>query len=144
MKVSFVCYSRAAPQGSKRHIGNGVMIESSKRVKPFRDDVRKAAQSVELPPDWPMAAPMRVGMRFHFARPKSHFQRNGSGEVALTKSAPEEATSHGLGDIEKLARSVNDALSTVLFNDDRQVVEMHLAKAYDSQDLVIISVEPLV
>jgi Holliday junction resolvase RusA-like endonuclease len=88
-----------------------------------------------------MAAPMRAGFRFHFARPKSHFKRNG---VALSKSAPEEATSHGLGDLEKLARSVNDALSSVLFNDDRQVVEMHLAKAYDSEDLVIVSVEPLV
>ena len=141
MGVSFVVYSRAAPQGSKRHVGNGAMIESSKRVKPFRADVRKAAQSVELPPDWPMAAPMRVGLRFHFARPKSHFKGDG---VALSKSAPEEATSHGLGDIEKLARAVNDALSTVLFNDDRQVVEMHLAKCYDSQDLVIISLEPLV
>jgi len=139
-RVSFVVYSRAAPQGSKRHIGNGVMIESSKRVKPFRADVRKAAESAALPPDWPMAAPMRVGMRFHFARPKSHFKGNG---VALSKSAPEEATSHGLGDLEKLARSVNDALSGVLFHDDRQVVEMHLAKAYDSEDLVIISLEPL-
>lgn len=139
-RVSFVVYSRAAPQGSKRHIGNGVMIESSKRVKPFRADVRKAAESAALPPDWPMGAPMRVNFRFHFARPKSHFKCNG---VALSKSAPEEATSHGLGDLEKLARSVNDALSGVLFNDDRQVVEMHLAKCYDSQDLVIISVEPL-
>ena len=139
-RISFVVYSRAAPQGSKRYIGNGVMIESSKRVKPFRADVRKAAESAALPPDWPMAAPMRVGMRFHFARPKSHFKGNG---VALSKSAPEEATSHGLGDLEKLARSVNDALSGVLFHDDRQVVEMHLAKCYDSEDLVIISVEPL-
>jgi Holliday junction resolvase RusA-like endonuclease len=87
-----------------------------------------------------MAAPMRVGVRFHFARPKSHFKRDG---VTLSKSAPEEATSHGLGDLEKLARSVNDALSGVLFNDDRQVVEMGLAKAYDSEDLVAIFVEPL-
>lgn len=140
-RVSFVVYSRAAPQGSKSHIGDGVMIESSKRVKPFRADVRKAAESAALPLGWPMAAPMRVGFRFHFARPKTHFRRDG---VALSKSAPEEATSHRLGDLEKLARSVNDALSGVLFNDDRQVVEMHLAKAYDSEDLVIISVEPLV
>lgn len=138
-RVSFVVYSRAAPQGSKDYVGNGVMIESSKRVKPFRADVRKAAESAALPPSWPMGAPMRVSFRFHFARPKSHFKHG----VALLKSAPEEATSHRLGDLEKLARSVNDALSGVLFNDDRQVVEMHLAKAYDSEDLVIISVEPL-
>jgi crossover junction endodeoxyribonuclease RusA len=140
-RISFVVYSRAAPQGSKTYLGQGRMKESSERVKPFRADVRRAAESAALPPDWPMAAPMRVGVRFHFARPKSHFKRDG---VTLSKSAPEEATSHGLGDLDKLARSVNDALSGVLFNDDRQVVEMHLAKAYDSEDLVIISVEPLV
>jgi crossover junction endodeoxyribonuclease RusA len=140
-RISFVVYSRAAPQGSKTYLGQGRMKESSERVKPFRADVRRAAESAALPPDWPMAAPMRVGVRFHFARPKSHFKRDG---VTLSKSAPEEATSHGLGDLDKLARSVNDALSGVLFNDDRQVVEMGLAKAYDSEDLVVIFVEPLV
>ena len=139
MRVSFVVYSRAAPQGSKTYLGQGRMKESSKRVKPFRADVKAAAMDVLLPKDWPMEAPMRVGYRFHFARPKTHFTSKG----ALTKSAPDEATSHGLGDIEKLARAVNDALSCVLFNDDRQVVEMHLAKAYDDQDLVTISVEPI-
>ena len=25
-RVSFICYSRAAPQGSKRHLGGGVLI----------------------------------------------------------------------------------------------------------------------
>ena len=139
MRVSFVVYSRAAPQGSKTYLGQGRMKESSKRVKPFRADVKAAAMDVPLPKDWPMEAPMRVGYRFHFARPKTHLTSKG----ALTKSAPEEATSHGLGDIEKLARAVNDALSGVLFKDDRQVIEMHLAKSYDDQDLVIISVEPI-
>ena len=32
-----------APQGSKRHIGHGIMIENSKKVKPWRQDVRAAA-----------------------------------------------------------------------------------------------------
>ena len=32
-----------APQGSKRHVGNGIMIENSKRVKPWRQDVKEAA-----------------------------------------------------------------------------------------------------
>ena len=37
-----------APQGSKRHIGRGVMVESSKRVKPWRDaagDIDKLTRS---------------------------------------------------------------------------------------------------
>lgn len=86
-----------------------------------------------------MEAPMRVSFRFHFKRPPSHFTSKG----ALTKKAPIEAVSHGLGDIEKLARSVNDALSGILFHDDRQVVEMHLSKVYDDRDLVIISLTPI-
>jgi crossover junction endodeoxyribonuclease RusA len=139
LRVSFVVYSRAAPQGSKTYLGQGRMKESSKRVKPFRADVKAAAMDVPLPKDWPMEAPMRVGYRFHFARPKTHFTSKG----ALTKSAPEEATSHGLGDLDKLSRAACDALTGVLFNDDRQVIEMHSAKSYDDQDLVIISVEPI-
>jgi crossover junction endodeoxyribonuclease RusA len=139
MRVSFVVYSRAAPQGSKTYLGQGRMKESSKRVKPFRADVKAAAMNVPLPEGWPMEAPMRVGMRFHFARPKTHLTSKG----ALTKSAPQEATSHGLGDIEKLARAVNDALSGTVFKDDRQVVQMHLAKCYDDQDLVTVSIESL-
>jgi hypothetical protein len=42
-KVVIVVQSAGAPQGSKRHLGNGVMIESSQRVKPFRQDVKFAA-----------------------------------------------------------------------------------------------------
>ncbi len=115
------------------------MVESCKRVKPFRKDVETAAINASVPEGWPMEAPMRVSFRFHFKRPASHFTSKG----ALTKKAPLEATSHGLGDIEKLARSVNDALSGILFHDDRQVVEMHLSKVYDDRDLVIISLQPI-
>ena len=36
--LTFTAYGIVAGQGSKRHVGNGVMIEQSKRVKPWRDD----------------------------------------------------------------------------------------------------------
>ena len=50
-RVSFICYSRGAPQGSKRHLGNGVLVESSKRVKPFRSDLQGVAIEA-TPVDW--------------------------------------------------------------------------------------------
>jgi len=43
MNYSFTVWGIAAPQGSKRHVGNGVMLESSDRVRPWRQDVRFAA-----------------------------------------------------------------------------------------------------
>jgi Holliday junction resolvase RusA-like endonuclease len=39
-------FGQPAPQGSKRHVGHGVMVESSKKVKPWRQDVVAAARSV--------------------------------------------------------------------------------------------------
>ena len=42
-RLEFFVAGIPAPQGSKRHVGNGVMVESSKKVKPWREDVRHAA-----------------------------------------------------------------------------------------------------
>jgi crossover junction endodeoxyribonuclease RusA len=138
MRCSFVVFSKAAPQGSKRFMGQGVMIESSTRVKPFRQDVRYTALD-SIPDDWPIDAAMRVHYRFHFKRPPSHLTTKGN----LTKSAPKQPTGRNVGDIEKLARAVSDALSGVAFTDDSQVIEMRLEKAFDDRDLVVITLEPV-
>lgn len=41
--MEIIAYGNPAPQGSKRHVGNGVMVESSKKVRPWRQDVKLAA-----------------------------------------------------------------------------------------------------
>lgn len=139
MRVSFVVYERAAPQGSKVAIRPGIMIESSKRVMPFRAAVKAAAMNAHIPEGWNMEAPVRLGVRFHFKRPKSHYRANGS----LKDSAPFEATSHGLGDLDKLTRAVGDALTGTIYKDDRQITDLYASKCYDDQDLVTISIESL-
>lgn len=45
-----------APQGSKRHVGRGVLIESSSKVRPWRETVKAAAPVVPRPLDGPLAA----------------------------------------------------------------------------------------
>ena len=57
---SVIVYGTAAPQGSKRHVGNGVMLESSKRLRPWRQDVRFAALE-KRPPNWDRSEERRVG-----------------------------------------------------------------------------------
>lgn len=137
--VTFIVHSAAAPQGSKRHLGNGIMVEASKRVKPFRQDVRFTAIDTIDPTWWDRTGPMSLTVDFHFVRPKSHFTTKGN----LTKSAPMFPTGRNVGDIEKLVRAVNDAISGVLFDDDAQVVECHARKLYSDQNLCIITVERL-
>jgi crossover junction endodeoxyribonuclease RusA len=100
------------------------MVESSKNVKPWRQDVKFTAIAAK-PTDWDSAPAMSLSVVFRFARPASHYGKN-----ALRPSAPQYCTSARNGDIEKLVRSTNDALTGVLFDDDRQVVSLTATKRY--------------
>jgi len=121
---TFTVLGTPAPQGSKRHIGRGIMVESSKKVKPWRQDVKYAAIA-QKPDEWDMALPVHLSVVFRFPRPKSHFNKSG-----LRTSAPKACTSASHGDIEKLVRSTNDAMTGILFDDDRQVVSLNASKRY--------------
>ena len=125
---SFTVYGAAAPQGSKRHVGNGVMLESSDRVRPWRQDVRFAALE-RRPPDWDMTKPMGLLLEFRFLRPQSHFVTK-KGVSYLKPKAPAQPVSARLGDIDKLSRAVLDALTGVAYLDDRQVIRLEARKAY--------------
>lgn len=109
-----------APQGSKRHVGNGVMIESSKRVKPWRQDVREAAMASTV--HFPKGTPVRMSLTFVMPRPKT-----------MPKGRTEPVTTP---DLDKLIRAVLDALTSAsLYDDDAQVVEFgRLRKRYALPD----------
>lgn len=118
-----------APQGSKRHVGNGVMVESSKRVAPWRTDVKHAALAVtDTIPDWQLLdGPLAVKMTFTFPRPKGHW-RTGRNAQLLRDQAP--ARPAGIPDLSKLARSTEDALTGVVWVDDARIVGALLGKFY--------------
>lgn len=104
---------RAAPQGSKRHVGNGVMVESSKAVGPWRTVVAwHAAQAWTTAP---LDGPVAVIYEFVMPRPSGTPKRSTPPAVKRP-------------DIEKLARAVSDALSGIVWRDDSQVVDMRLIK----------------
>jgi Holliday junction resolvase RusA-like endonuclease len=117
-----------APQGSKRHVGRGIMIESSKHVKPWRQDVKYAALEA-IGDEWQLLdGPLLVAMTFAFARPKSHY-RTGRNAHLLRDNAPTRPT--GVPDLSKLVRSTEDALTGVVWVDDSRVVEYaRLGKFY--------------
>lgn len=105
-----------APQGSKRHLGNGVMVESSKRVKPWRSDIRSALLDDGGQPRARFAGPVRVDLEFVLPRPKG---------------APKKRTpaADKRPDIDKLLRAVFDAIGSAgVWRDDSQVVEARQVK----------------
>ena len=127
-----------APQGSKRHVGRGVMVESSKAVKPWREAVKYAViqwaqdryrhgQNTD-DPTWPITGPVTVRVTFTFTRPKSHY-RTGRNRHLLRDQAPTWPA--GKPDIDKVLRSTLDALSDAgVWRDDAQVVRVVMAKVY--------------
>jgi crossover junction endodeoxyribonuclease RusA len=69
-----------------------------------------------------------VRLEFYFTRPKSHY-RTGRHSHLLKPSAPEHPITKGQ-DVDKLARAVLDALTTIVYHDDRQVVILASVKDY--------------
>ena len=124
--LTITIIGRPAAQGSKRLLNRrtGMMAESARRVAPWRSDVRSAAQN-HAPYGWDRSGPMSVILSFYFARPKSHYTTKGD----LRPSAPEHLITR-VGDIDKLCRAMLDGLSSVIFDDDAQVVQMIANRCY--------------
>ena len=105
-------------------MGKGRMKESSPNVMPWRQDVKFAAID-QKPVDWNTSSPMALSVVFRFQRPASHFNKNG-----LSSTAPLHCISARNGDLDKLVRSTNDALTGVLFDDDKLVIHINATKRF--------------
>jgi len=126
MTIQLIVYGSPAPQGSKRFVGmkngRGMMIESSKKVRPWRQDVKAAAES-QRPATGALDGPLSVRMVFTLPKPTSSPKRRKT--YAMKKP-----------DVSKLARSTEDALVDAgLIADDARIVEYErLAKVFPNED----------
>ena len=122
-------------QGSKRHVGHGIMVESSKRVKPWRSDVKDAAEHAtgqvsRFDPWTPISEPAEATIVFRFARPKGHY-RTGRNAHLLRDGAVGYPVGRNLGDVDKLVRSTFDALTAAgVVQDDALFARLVTAKVW--------------
>jgi Holliday junction resolvase RusA-like endonuclease len=119
--ISYWIDGEPAPQGSKTgFIKNGrvVMVESSKKVKPWREAV--AAQTsgqLENLYDFPLTKPVEIALVFHLPKPKT-----------VTRKWPAVKP-----DLDKLIRSTFDGLTTGgLYTDDALVIAVSASKQYST------------
>jgi Holliday junction resolvase RusA-like endonuclease len=126
--LTFDVVGMPGAQGSKRHVGKGVMVESSKRTAPWRQDVVHCAGRAAKAVGWePLTGPVEIGVVFRFTRPKAHYRANGD----LKPEIPYYITSRAAGDIDKLLRSTFDALTSAgIWVDDSQAVDVQTSKIY--------------
>jgi crossover junction endodeoxyribonuclease RusA len=128
-RVEFRVYGTPKPQGSKRHVGNGVMVESGgEALRTWREDVKQAALAARAELDEPLAGPVDLRVTFYLARPLSHW-RTGRNAHMLRDSAPDFPWRRP--DLDKLLRSTFDAISAAeLWHDDCCAVHVAAWKTY--------------
>lgn len=125
--VSFSVVGRPAPQGSKRAVRPGVMVEMSRYVKPWRRDV-EAAGKAAVGMEWtPLDGALLLDVTFVQLRPKS---------------APKDRVHPTVApDLSKLVRSTEDALTTAgIIRDDARITDLHAYKRYDDWSGAIITI----
>lgn len=125
--LEFTVLHRPAPQGSKRHVGGGRLIEQSKRVKPWRDAVDHAARLATVASHLahPLDGPLSLEVVFTVRKPAS-----------APKARTTWPTTRDSGDIDKLLRSTFDALTTAgAIADDSMIVKVVTRKVFPSEGL---------
>lgn len=130
-----------ASQGSKRHVGNGIMVESAgQKLKSWREAVRSEAGAAMTNTNTPrLVGAVSVVVTFFLPRPKAHY-----GAKGLKTNAP--ITCAKRPDADKLLRSTLDALTAGgVYGDDNQVVHLAATKMYADPAPVgaVITVRPL-
>jgi crossover junction endodeoxyribonuclease RusA len=120
-------------QGSKRHVGHGVMVEMSKDLGPWRTAIAEYAKK-EADGEV-FLGDLQLRAVFYFSRPASHY---GTGRNAgqLKKTAPRYVGKNP--DIDKLVRALGDALTiSGAIRDDRYVVRVEAEKRYGDPGVLV-------
>ncbi len=123
---------RPFPQGSKKAFvaknGRAVIVESSgANLKSWRTGIKEALASTLFTTT---VEPVLVQITLAFRRPAAHFGTGRRCEV-LKDSAPARPFNRSVGDVDKLARAVLDAVvHAQVLADDSQVVDLVASKVW--------------
>lgn len=112
--IQFFVHGEPAAQGSKRHVGNGRMVEMSKKLPKWRAAVKEAASTAHQG-NPPIDAPVRVTARFFMPKPKRPM-------------FPTPATAP---DLDKLCRAIGDGIEAGgLLKNDSRIISWDASKSF--------------
>lgn len=130
----FTVIGEPQPQGSTRAFipkgwNRAVITTANKKNKPWRQECSNAAMvAIETFGFVPMmnGEPVELSVDFYFDKPKSVKK-----SVACKVTKP---------DVDKLVRSVCDALTGIAFKDDAQIVRLHSTKRFGTPSRAVVTV----
>ncbi|MCX5000928.1 RusA family crossover junction endodeoxyribonuclease [Streptomyces longwoodensis] len=132
LRLTIVVHGRPAPQGSKKYAGHrrnsasgrvsAVLVEQSKRVKPWRSLVTRAAMNAMLDARLtePLDGPLEADIVFTVLKPASAPKRR--------RTWP---TTRHSGDVDKLIRSTFDGIADAeAVADDSRIIDVRARKVF--------------
>lgn len=142
--ITFSVHGTPGPQGSKRLVplggkagGRSMMIESSKLVAPWRQEVaRSAMHAMHALGLAPLTGPVEMSVTYVLKRPRKYYRANGQ----LKPNAPDLVQTKP--DLSKLQRSTEDALTGICYVDDSQIARLIIEKRYGDIVGAEISIRP--
>lgn len=144
--IQFTVHGVAQPAGSKKAFairkggvptGQIAVSDANKKSKPWKQEVAAAAREAYQGPV--LEGPLRATIKFFKVRPKGHFKASG----ALSKAGNDTPFPTMKPDVLKLARGIEDALSSVLYRDDAQIVDERILKNWGTSAYVEVTIEPV-
>ena len=134
--IIITAYGTPATQGSKRHIGKGIMVEASTRTRPWRETVKYAALET-MHNRQRIDSAATITAIFTFDRPQSHY-RTGIHKTELRAEVPRFPATRNSGDIDKLLRCAFDAIvDGGVIRDDSLIVLVNARKVWAGWTLSI-------
>jgi len=132
--LTFHIHTIPVPKGRPKFskIGGFVRTYTPKKTQDFETEVREAAKQAMNRE--PLETPLAVYLYFRLPIPKSYPKKR----IAACLSGSERPTKKP--DLDNLAKSVLDALNGVIYQDDSQIVSLHMTKVYSQHpgiDLLI-------
>jgi Holliday junction resolvase RusA-like endonuclease len=116
--ITFDVVGLPRPQGSKRHVGHGVMIEQSAGLPEWRRILADTAR--QHAPEQPLDGPIQLTCLFRFPMPTSRRKAEREHGHRPKDTSP---------DLSKLVRAVEDALTAAaVIHDDARIYDLHATK----------------
>jgi crossover junction endodeoxyribonuclease RusA len=126
------------PRRKDGSVGRPIIVDSSgEEGRAWRSQVRDAAIAAYGEFRKVLEGPIAVAFEFHLLRPKGHYG-TGRNSNFLRDGAPSHPC--GMPDVLKLARAVEDSLTSVVWRDDAQIVSELLLKRYGDTEGVQVQV----
>lgn len=129
--IEFFCPGLPCPGGSKKGFVNPktnrvvIVDDAGKRNKDWRTSVQVFCRQAY--DGAPLTGPLHLDITFVMPRPQGHFGMR-KGVKYLKDDAPKYVTKKP--DVLKLARSTEDALTSIAYQDDAQIAVETLARVY--------------